>query len=177
MLHSILSEANLLSHNNITIIYYEKVGIYSVRLKSSVVSKWEINTLGGYYLFCLWWYLPIWKLNAILEKLMTFQTMILSAGGCWESSTFSGKMWPHINWRKHPQEDAWHKYRAWVERRVGEQSWLTGLDALPKSHLTASIQLHSNLWDFSRPAMLRDYSPGDQSSTAESVTNSSIVNG
>ena len=38
-LHSILAVANLLAHNNLWLCYYEQVN--SVRLKSSVASKWE----------------------------------------------------------------------------------------------------------------------------------------
>ena len=42
-LHSILAVANLLAHNNITISYYVQVN--SLRLKSSVASKWARKNL------------------------------------------------------------------------------------------------------------------------------------
>ena len=44
-LHSILSVANLLAHNNITISYYGQVN--SLQLKSSVASKWTCKNLCG----------------------------------------------------------------------------------------------------------------------------------
>ena len=56
-LHSILAVTNLLAHNNITICYYVQVN--SLRLKSSVTSKWTRKHLLGYHLFCCWWYIPI----------------------------------------------------------------------------------------------------------------------
>ena len=40
----------LLAHNNIMINYYGQVN--SVRLKSSVASKWARKYLWGYHLFC-----------------------------------------------------------------------------------------------------------------------------
>ena len=54
-LHFILAVANLLAHNNITISYYVQVN--SLRLKSSVASKWASKHLWEYHLFCCWWYL------------------------------------------------------------------------------------------------------------------------
>ena len=38
-----------------TIRYYVQVN--SLRLKSSVSSKWENKLLWGYHLFCCWWYI------------------------------------------------------------------------------------------------------------------------
>ena len=49
-LHSILAVANLLVHNNMTMSYY--VQINSLRLKSTVASKWASKHLWGYDLFC-----------------------------------------------------------------------------------------------------------------------------
>ena len=56
-LHSILAVANLLAHNNITIIYYGPVN--SLRLQLSVVSKWASKHLWGYHLLWCWWYVHI----------------------------------------------------------------------------------------------------------------------
>ena len=44
-LHSILAVANLIAHNNITISYFVQVN--SLRLKSSVASKWASTIFGG----------------------------------------------------------------------------------------------------------------------------------
>ena len=49
-IHSILAVANLLAHNNITVIYYMQLN--SLRLKSSVASKWASKHLWEYHLFC-----------------------------------------------------------------------------------------------------------------------------
>ena len=51
--NSILVVPNLLVHNNIP--YYYQVN--SLRLKSSVSSKWASKLLLGYHLFCCWWYI------------------------------------------------------------------------------------------------------------------------
>ena len=50
MLYSILALLNLLAHNNITIRNDGQVN--SLRLKSSVASKWASKHLSGYHLFC-----------------------------------------------------------------------------------------------------------------------------
>ena len=44
-LHSILAAVNLLAHNNLWLCYYGQVN--SLRLKSSVASKWASNTFAG----------------------------------------------------------------------------------------------------------------------------------
>ena len=49
------SVAKSLAHNNITISYFVQEN--SLRLKSSVVSKWASKHLWGYHLFCGWWYM------------------------------------------------------------------------------------------------------------------------
>ena len=49
-----LAVANLLAHNNITLSYYRQVN--SLRIKSSVASKWAIKHLCGYHLFCWFWH-------------------------------------------------------------------------------------------------------------------------
>ena len=49
----ILVVPNLLVHN--TICYYVQVN--SLRLKSSVSSKWASKLRWGYHLFCCWWYI------------------------------------------------------------------------------------------------------------------------
>ena len=51
--NSILVVPNLLVHN--TICYYKHVN--SLRLKSSVASKWESKHLLRCRLFCCWWYI------------------------------------------------------------------------------------------------------------------------
>ena len=53
-LHSILTGANLLAHNNISqICYYDQISFQSATVNSSFTDN--LTTL-GYHLFCWWWY-------------------------------------------------------------------------------------------------------------------------
>ena len=54
-LHSILAVPNLLAHNDIIICYDWQIN--SLRLKSSVASKYTSKHLLEYHLFWCWWYM------------------------------------------------------------------------------------------------------------------------